>query len=36
MYNKTDSSGSAGHPDGRGGPKPADDDIVDAEFSEVA
>jgi molecular chaperone DnaK len=36
MYNKTDSSGSAGQTGGRGGAKPADDDIVDAEFSEVA
>src|SRR3989339_1898514 len=36
MYNKTDSSGSAGQTGSQGGPKPSDDDIVDAEFSEVA
>ncbi|MFA5906490.1 MAG: Hsp70 family protein, partial [Desulfobacula sp.] len=36
MYNKTDASGSAGQTGGQGGAKPADDDIVDAEFSEVA
>jgi len=36
MYNKTDAPGSTGQPGGRGGAKPSDDDIVDAEFSEVA
>jgi molecular chaperone DnaK len=36
MYNKTDASGNAGQTGGRGGAKPADDDVVDAEFSEVA
>ncbi|MDA8133327.1 MAG: Hsp70 family protein, partial [Desulfobacteraceae bacterium] len=36
MYNKTDASGGAGQPGGQSGPKPADDDVVDAEFSEVA
>ena len=38
MYNKTDSSGNSGQPGSQGGPgaKPIDDDVVDAEFSEVA
>ena len=36
MYNKPDSSVGTGQPGSQGGAKPADDDIVDAEFSEVA
>lgn len=38
LYNKTDASGHAGQAGSQGstGAKPADDDIVDAEFSEVA